>query len=214
MPTTVINAITTPESTARPVVHEDLAALARQLSVHDTIICLNDADRTAKLAALGVTPSPGWMSYLISPGRLDVYRTTTGWTELVQAPGFTTYIPTVTGGGSATFTTQTGYYTYQQPKLVWVNIYLVVAVAGSGSSSVQVDLPTAPDRSTRQQLLINFEGAYSAVGAAVLFTGGAGATIDRLRLQNNGASDVVANLTGAGLTAGALLNLSGSYREA
>lgn len=130
-----------------------------------------------------------------------------------------TYVPTVAGGGSATFNIQTGYYS-RTDQWIDVVLYLSVSVAGSGSSNVTVDMPSAVDRSIRQALLIHGEtvgaGGGSGIirgGECVFFTSGSGATSDRLRVDAN-AADGEANITGADLKSGALITITGRYREA
>lgn len=122
----------------------------------------------------------------------------------------TTYTPAVGGGGAATFSTRTGYY-WKLGKIVYVVIYLTVNVAGSGALNVTVDTPSNPDRSTRQVMSIHSEGvaaSYNGNGSMVSFTGGSAATWDRLRAFDG------TNITGAQLTAGAIMVIQGWYREA
>lgn len=136
----------------------------------------------------------------------------------ISPTDLTTYVPTVTNGGSATFPTQTGWYTITD---IWVDVivFLVVGVAGSGSSIVMVDMPTAVDRTGRQALLLHAEtvgaGGGSGIirgGECVFFTGGSGATSDRLRVDAN-AADGEANITGVDLKAGGLITIQGRYRK-
>jgi hypothetical protein len=122
---------------------------------------------------------------------------------------FTTYTPTVTGGGTATFSTRTGWWQRVGKKILFT-AYLVVNAAGSGAAVVQVTAPTSIDRTTRQRVGMHGSG-LGGPGAgeytALCFTGGSGATIDRL---TRGGVD----LTGANLNAGAIITIEGEYREA
>lgn len=122
----------------------------------------------------------------------------------------TSYTPTITGGGAVTWTTRTGYY-WRVGKMVFVTIFLIVNATGTGSSAVSVDAPTSADRSTRQALTMHAEGVGSGLpgtGSLVAFTGGSGATFDRLRSYSN------QNILGSDLNPGATITIQGWYREA
>jgi hypothetical protein len=142
----------------------------------------------------------------VAPGGITVGSTT-----------WTTYTPTVGGAGTATWTTRTGYY-YKLGKIVFVTVYLEVNAAGSGASNVTIDMPSSVDRSTRQLIPANTEGLFAggllSNGALVFFTGGSGATSDRLRVSNNNANNQDGNVQGLNLVAGALIVIQGHYREA
>ena len=137
----------------------------------------------------------------------------------VGATTWSTYTPTVTNGGSVTWTTRTGYY-YKIGKLVFVCIFLNSLAAGSGTSLVSVDMPSNVDRSTRQALTLHGEtigangNATSSIrgGECVFFTGGTGATSDRLRVDNGTSNE--SNIQGADILANALITIQGWYREA
>ncbi|GAA4688192.1 right-handed parallel beta-helix repeat-containing protein [Streptomyces youssoufiensis] len=155
-----------------------------------------------------------------STGPLDDQSTTPDNSPLDL--GVQTYTPTVTGGGSATFTTATGEY-QRLGKLIWVNIGLVVNAAGSGTTSVSVSLPTTPARGIQQALDMTAESVRAATqstkGSAVILITGTGATIDRLRTQVAAAGDATTdnrllNVQGAHLLAGAIVTITGWYREA
>lgn len=132
---------------------------------------------------------------------------------------FNTYSPTVTNGGSATFSTRTGWW-MRVGKMVYVCIYLVVNAAGSGTNIVTVTAPTAVDRTTRQALTVHSESngaggnATSAIrgGECVFFTGGSGATADRIRIDNG--AGVEGNIQGVDLLSGGIVTIQGWYREA
>ena len=139
-----------------------------------------------------------------------------------QDEGVLTYTPTVTNGGTATFTTQTARY-YKLGKMVWVNIGLVVNAAGSGASNLAVALPSTPSRTIQQTLDLTCESvrvaSQSTKGSAVILTTGSGATIDRLRNQvaatGDGTTDNrILNVQGAHLLAGAIVTITGWYQEA
>lgn len=123
---------------------------------------------------------------------------------------FTTYTPTVTGGGAVTWTTQTGWWV-RVGKMIFFTAYLVVNGAGSGATAISIDGPVNIDRTTRQTVgaqADNITAANEGSCQLVSFTGGSGATFDRLRDFNNN------NVTGADLLAGALITVTGWYREA
>lgn len=120
----------------------------------------------------------------------------------------TTYTPTVTGGGTVTWTTRTGYY-WKIGKMVFVVAFLNVNAAGSGSSNVQIDMPSSVDRTTRQVIGMSVEGAsLNGHSHMVFFTGGTGATPDRIRSYDG------QNMLGSDLLANALITIQGWYREA
>jgi hypothetical protein len=145
----------------------------------------------------------------ISPGR----------TAATTDNQFTTFTPTVTGGGSATWATRTGWYT-RHDNLITVNVHLIVGTAGSGTSTVAVDMPTPVYRGTRQVLVMHTEstgpnGSHIGNGQCVFFAGGAATpTSDRLRTSSNDATNRDANLTGADLLTGGTITIQGSYRAA
>lgn len=141
----------------------------------------------------------------------------------VGATTFTTYTPTVTNGGTATWTTRTGY-SFKLGKLVFVSCYLVVNAAGSGSGVVTVTMPSNVDRSTRQTLVMHAEtvgvngngastGGTIRNGQCVFFSGGSGNASDRLRVTDSDG-DGDQNILGVDLKAGAIINIEGWYREA
>ncbi|MGW7359478.1 hypothetical protein ACWGI0_23300 [Streptomyces sp. NPDC054802] len=133
---------------------------------------------------------------------------------------FADYVPTVTGAGAATWSAQSGYY-FKIGKLVYFNVGLVASAAGSGTSAVQVDAPSTIDRSIRQTVALNCEGisragagAFAANGHAVSFSGGSGATWDRLRIERNNANNIAENLGGSDILSGSIIAVTGWYREA
>jgi hypothetical protein len=137
----------------------------------------------------------------------------------VSATTWSTYTPAITGGGTVTWTSRTGYY-YKLGKIVFVCVYLNVLAAGSGTSLVTIDMPSTVDRTNRQVLTLHVEtigangNATSSIrgGECVFFTGGTGATSDRLRVDNGTSNE--SNIQGADLLAGGLLTIQGWYREA
>lgn len=132
---------------------------------------------------------------------------------------WSTYTPIVGGGGAATFSTATGSY-YKLGKIVHVVIYLVVNVAGTGTSIVTVTTPSNPDRAIRQAMTIHAESigangnATSSIrgGEMVSFTSGSGATWDRLRVDNGTSNE--SNIQGVDLLANGILVIQGWYKEA
>lgn len=129
-----------------------------------------------------------------------------------QELGPATYVPNVTGGGSVTWSARTGQF-MKLGKLVIVGVRLVVNAAGSGSANVQIDMPSIVDGSVIDQTLVA-RFTENRGGYAIKFQGSNSATLDRLRMQDQGTSDQVVNVTGADLTAGRVINIEGSYFEA
>lgn len=133
-----------------------------------------------------------------------------GGTLTVGATTWTTFTPTIGGGGSVTWSDRTGYY-YKLGKMVAVVIFLTVNTAGSGVTPVSVDMPSNVDRSCRQVMLAhcdNVGSGFSGSSSLVAFISGLGPTFDRLRTYNN------QNISGDDLAAGATIAIQGWYREA
>lgn len=84
MPTTVINSVTTPESTGKPVVHEDLALLARQLVQGNVMYFANATARDAAFTKLGVAPPTGALAHLAD---VDWYTRRSSTGSWVPMPG-------------------------------------------------------------------------------------------------------------------------------
>lgn len=133
-----------------------------------------------------------------------------GGTLTVGATTWTTFTPTIGGGGSVTWSDRTGYY-YKLGKMVAVVIFLTVNTVGSGVTPVSVDMPSNVDRSCRQVMLAhcdNVGSGFSGSSSLVAFISGLGPTFDRLRTYNN------QNISGDDLAAGATIAIQGWYREA
>ncbi|GAA2971363.1 right-handed parallel beta-helix repeat-containing protein [Streptomyces enissocaesilis] len=137
--------------------------------------------------------------------------------------GLATYTATVTGGGTATFTTRGGDYVRLGTGLVWVCVHIEVAAAGSGTSTVGITMPTTVARGRQQLIPMTCDSvkvaAQSTAGYAVALTTGTGDTVDRLRTQaaatgTTTTDNRVLNVTGADLLAGAVITIQGIYREA
>lgn len=205
---------------------------ANQLGLDNTLLRVYRAAATSATLSTLVTGDANSRFYYQADGKMfwgpgtatqdtNLYRSaadtlttddsfTVGGGLTVAGTTWTTYTPTVTGGGSATWTIRTGYY-YKLGKLVTVLVYIQVNAAGSGSTPISIDMPSSLDRSTRQALVAqcdNLSASYSGTNSLLSFTGGTGATFDRLRTFDN------QNITGAQLAAGALITIQGWYREA
>lgn len=142
--------------------------------------------------------------------KTDDALTVGGALSVLGGPTWTTYTPTVGGGGSVTWTTRTGYY-YKIGKLVFLTIYLQVNAPGTGGSVITVTAPSSIDRSIRQVMTVNIEGSVvdlNGPASLMTFLGGSGATFDRIRLNDGGS------LGGSDLSAGVLVTIQGWYREA
>ncbi|CUW31795.1 hypothetical protein [Streptomyces reticuli] len=150
------------------------------------------------VAVLDQSSSGNWIAH----GRLAT----------AAALGPVPYTPTVTGGGSVTWSTRVGQY-MRLDRLVFVSVRLVVNAAGSGSANVQIDMPSAVDGTlTDQHLTARF--TENRVGYAIKFQGSSSTTLDRLRMQDQGTTNQVVNVTGADLTAGRIIGIEGFYFEA
>jgi hypothetical protein len=124
--------------------------------------------------------------------------------------GVTTYTPVIANGGTVTWTTRTGwYYKFGTSHLVFFCFQLVVNATGSGATAITVTAPTSIDRTTKQQVGVQWEGGgHGGIYQLVGFTAGSGTIWDRL--YDNTASAV----TGATLTNGSAITAQGFYREA
>ena len=131
---------------------------------------------------------------------------------------WTSYTPTVSGAGSATWTTRDGWY-YKLGKIVFIGVYLQASGAGSGTSNVTITLPSTPYRGSsanRRQRIGCHAGAVTAgtnssvSGSfnAVVFAGGSGAQIDRF----SGPTGI--DLRGDNVAATTIITMDGWYREA
>jgi hypothetical protein len=139
----------------------------------------------------------------------------------VTQSAVSSYVPTVANGGTVTWTTRTGwYYTFGAAHMVFFACYLVVNVAGSGTTQITVTAPTNIDRTTRQVIGGHMEIPSGSVNtnlgpmSAVAFAageGGTGAIIDRLRGETAAGS---LNIRGVDLVAAAIITLTGCYRAA
>lgn len=136
----------------------------------------------------------------------------------ITTPVFTTFTPSWTGLGGATFNTNVGWY-YKVGKLVYVEIYTVFATAGTGSSGPQVNLPSVPFRdgngpnTTRQMV----QGFISGVGGinfangicfAPVFASDTGTITATIRGYD------LSQLAASNLANGTIITLEGWYREA
>jgi hypothetical protein len=149
-----------------------------------------------------------------SQAAYNYWLATTGGAAVTD---WTTYTPTVTGGGSATFSTRTGRWIRTAPKCVEWIVYLVVSAAGSGTDVLQVTSPTAPDRSIRQTVDLAVEGAVTPSirsGRVYLLTGGTGTTWDRLRWDTGSTSNALVNMGGSDLAVNMSIVIQGAYKEA
>lgn len=131
---------------------------------------------------------------------------------------FDTYTPVIANGGTATFTSRTGWY-QRIGKMIFVNAEFVVNAAGSGAGLVTVSLPFTPFRTnTRQTMSLHSKGAWTAGmaanGCAVIMDTGAGDVIDQLASSNDNALNRDGVITGANLLAGCRITVEGWYREA
>lgn len=121
-----------------------------------------------------------------------------------------TYTPSVTGGGTATFNSLRGWY-WIIGRMCFFNAFFSINAAGSGAGNVQVTAPFSIDRTNRQNIPCHADGLTAGNNGsltALCFTGGSGATIDRLRNSTNGT------IQGADLQAGAIITIQGWFMRA
>lgn len=132
------------------------------------------------------------------------------------ANSFTTYTPTVAGGGTVTWTTRTGWW-MRVGKMIFMNAFLVINNAGSGGATVTITAPTNIDRTTQQNVTLHSTGIFAAglgTGTAVALTTGATNVFDAMRTSNNGANNLDGTIGGANLLANGTISITGWYREA
>jgi hypothetical protein len=141
-----------------------------------------------------------WLNstFLNASGGIDVYGN-----------DWTVYTPSLGSTGGATWSTRTGYWRRWGDEIEFV-AYFVFSGAGSGGSSVTLTGPPFEiDRSTRQYVGCWMEAlaaGNSGFGGAVAFVSGSSNVWDRVRNPAN------TTLTGADLTAAAILTFKGRYR--
>lgn len=160
-------------------------------------ITLNSIDRFAVTSTGAVSAASVAATGGISADSLTVANTT-----------FTTYTPTVAGGGTATFSVRDGWY-YRLGGLVFFEAYIAPSAAGSGSANVTFTLPSTPYRgaANRRQAIPVHVGALGNC-MAIIAAGGTGAAVDSIAL-NSGS-----NIVGSQLTASTIITATGWYREA
>lgn len=190
--------ILAPPATASPALH--LNAATGQTG-HLMRLQLNGSNR------LTVTPT----------GDVAATGTVTANELGITGTTFTSYTPTVTGGGSATYTTRTGWY-YKLGKMVYFNAEFVVGTAGSGTTNVTITAPSSIYRGGRQVIPVHARGAYlfglAGNGHAYTYETGSGAVIDQITVSNDNAQNRDGILQGVSLVADARVTIQGWYREA
>jgi hypothetical protein len=130
--------------------------------------------------------------------------------------GWGTWTPTWAGIGTATFTTNTGYYK-NFGDIYWFALNATVNANGSGAGVVTFTLPATPHRGLSQIFPLFFAagGATSyRTGYAFVFTSGSGTAIDQIRVQNGGATNNLVNMVGTDLTTGRSITVQGWFRKA
>lgn len=127
------------------------------------------------------------------------------------------YTPTVGNGGTATFSTRAGW-SVKFGKLVYWHAQLVVSAAGSGTSTVTITSPSAPDRTLRQICTMSAEGVKAsglfATGYLMSITTGSGTVWDRMTTQDNSGFNRLNLVQGAHLLSGSQIVIQGFYLEA
>jgi len=175
------------------------------------------ASATARAATL-TSPLAGMTTWRQDAKTLDVYDGTS-WGS-VAIPVTKTWTPVFSNQGSATFSTITGVYAILGP-LVWVNLYAVVNVAGTGTNLLNVTMPTNVDRTRRQILTLHTEtvgaggnsSSHVGGGEAVFLTSGSGSVTDRLRIDEGGTTGREQNIEGVDLLTGGSLTIQGMYLQ-
>lgn len=141
----------------------------------------------------------------------DLAVTTTTWTS---------YVPTVSNAGTATWAQRLGWYK-KLGKIVFLEVYLAASAAGSGTTGLTVSLPSTPYRDgggagTTQQLIparaqavaAGTNSSVSGASCGVVLQSGSGAVLDQLR----GPTDIV--MRGEQIGATTMITIQGWYREA
>jgi len=137
-----------------------------------------------------------------------------GDTLNIADTNFSDYVPVMTGGGSAVYTSDG--WSYKFGKLRYVHAFVQCTAAGSGTTGITISLPSVPYRSGHRQYLTVYAGGIaagtnSATGGTAIgninFTG-SGDQIDQIR----SSTDV--QYRGANLGATTTFTVDGWYREA
>lgn len=134
MPTTLINSITLPESTSKPVVHEDLIRITNQMVLGDVMRFASATERDTVFTTLAISPPTGSVCYLADVAR-HFYYTGAAWTAAVK--GQVLEQTRVTSSGSIT-TTETVVDSFTFTAVAGCNYR--VSYESSGQSSVVNDL--------------------------------------------------------------------------
>jgi hypothetical protein len=144
-----------------------------------------------------------------TPG--EIRSATSGWslkgdgTVVLAEP--VDYAPTITNGGTATYTTRTGQYV-RLGKMVMFAIEIVVNAAGTGGGIIVVELPSTPG-GTHQVCVGTGDGFTTfADGVCYGLVNTASAALAGIRDKN------AISLSRAHFVSGALIRLSGWYFEA
>jgi hypothetical protein len=134
----------------------------------------------------------------------------------VGATTWTSFTPTWAGLGTGTLSTNVGWYK-KLGKIVFVEIYAVWNVAGSGSSGVQVQFPTVPFRDgngagTTRQYVFGFiagsnGGVVDGVCSLPAFAGDSGTTGATIRRFDG------INVQGSNFINASIVTIQGWYRE-
>jgi hypothetical protein len=164
-----------------------------------------DADRLDRFSGSAWNPIASKVNY-------DYVQSLNGGVALT---GWTSYTPTWTGIGSATFATNVGRMWRTGIKTVEWKFHAVISAAGSGASNVQVTAPVSPSRVMNQTGSMHIKGSPTPAlrdGLWESFTSGTGATIDRLLMDNGLGS--VSNILGSDLVTGLAIVGGGTIMEA
>jgi len=194
----------TTEVAGNPIVHQvdkfQTQVLPRVASTNSALYVGAPAGHTGRLLRLTTN--------LVD--QLDV--SAAGVMNTYAANAVNSWTPALTNAGTATYTTQFGWW-QRIGKLIIFGAYIVVNAAGSGAGLVGLTAPVAIERTGRQNVALNgdnitgFSGSLSALALSGA-EGGTGAVFERVR------SSTGTNLTGAGVIAGSRFTLDGWYREA
>lgn len=209
-----------PPATASPALHLNAPTgqtghlMRLQLNAVDrlTVSAAGDVTAAGALNAASVTASGA-----VAAASVTASGAVQGDSLAVTSTTFTTYTPTVVGGGSATYTTRTGWY-YKLGKMVYFNAEFVVGTAGSGTTNVTITAPSSIHRGGRQVFPVHARGAYlfglAGNGHAYTYETGSGAVIDQITVSNDNGQNRDGILNGVALVADARVTIQGWYREA
>jgi hypothetical protein len=189
-----------------------------------------DSTKAAATGGMQASYAPGTFVWDQASGIQTLYLADSSQTlrYVAKAGTWTTYTPTISNGGAATYTTRTGRWMLVGEKACAVKIRFIIGTAGSGSGILAVGLPFTPNRSGMPQILpLHYESSagpdanYRLWGDAMVLESGSGAFFDRLYVANgndltnpDGDEWQFQGINGSDLPAGSRWLIQGVYEVA